>query len=315
MHLPPLKIYKFTFSLLALDDMYLPEYKGSMFRGAFGWSFRNAVCVTKNPVCTNCIIQNQCSYFNVFETEIPQNDVWFLQGVKKIPHPFVIHPPLTKERNFEKGAIIKVGLTIFGSAINYLPFFVHTFQKMGERGISYKRSKFKVLNMVNNRDDETETLLFNIETGILKNDFKPVSIEPEINIEKVSLNFLTPFRVQNRGEILTDSAFVNAELLLSTIQRRYYALSKLFGEENDFEYPLLDEIKNVEVVENNLEIYRWHRLSNRQKTEIDMSGFVGSLSLAGDLKPYAEVLSVGEKINIGKNTVFGLGKYKMEINN
>jgi hypothetical protein len=87
----PLDIYKFNFKLMALEDMKLPIYKGPVFRGAFGITFRKAVCVTKGKNCFNRIISSQCSYFNIFETEVEQHDIPFLKGVKKTPHPFVMN--------------------------------------------------------------------------------------------------------------------------------------------------------------------------------------------------------------------------------
>ncbi len=291
--------------------MRLPEYKGSMFRGAFGWSFRNAVCVTKQPSCGNCLLQQQCGYFKIFETELPQNDIWFLKGVRKIPHPFVLHPPLSKKQYYTKGELLKIGLTLFGSAINYLPFFVYTFKKMGELGISYNKNKFKLLNVTNNFGRDSEKVIYDNLTGILKNDSSPVSYSSIDKKDKIKINFITPFRIQALGKVIASPFKVSPELLIRALQNRYYSLAKLFGEPDEIEYPLIDNSLDIEVEENKLLFYNWERYSSRQKTKMPFGGFIGSLTLKGNLESLMPLLAAGEKTNIGKNTVFGLGEYKI----
>jgi len=312
--IPQLQIYKFNFIIQCLDDSTLPEYKGSLLRGVFGTAFRQATCITKEKTCDNCIIKNNCSYFNVFETEMPSNNAWFLQGIKKTPHPYVIHPPLDTKRYFNKGELITFGVTIFGKYIKDFPYFVYAFILAGKIGISFKRSKFKLL-FVDNITLNESIRIYNDSTGQLLTGYKKIDIDGFDNeiedINTITLNFITPLRIQELG-LLTDKNKITPELIIRTIERRIFLVSTLFCNNNaiDIKTPINDFIK---ISENNLYFYDWERFSNRQNTKMPMGGFKGTLTLTGNIKSFYPLIKLGSLTNIGKNSVFGLGCYEIIV--
>jgi hypothetical protein len=314
--LPDFYLYNFNFLLEAAEDMRLPEYKGSMFRGAFGWSFRNSVCMTKKPDCTGCILQQQCAYFKIFETEIPDNNIWFLKGVKKVPHPFIIHPPRETKNDYKKGELIKVGLTIFGNMINFFPFFIFNFIKMGELGIGVNRSKFSLISVMNLDQDGSEFVVYGTSGSLVKNEFCKISMDNSASghqeAHAVELEFLTPARMQREGRVIADKRKVTFDLLVSLLERRLYALSHLFCDKDLYAYPRFITADKASITENNLYFYDWERYSSRQGRKVEMSGFKGKIKIEGELSEFMPLLKIGERINIGKNTLFGLGQYKME---
>jgi hypothetical protein len=83
MKYPDLDIYRFRIRLKLNGDLVTPRYKGSLLRGIFAWSFRNTVCVTKQPVCEGCMLKRECSYFKIFETELPVSHIIILTGNQK----------------------------------------------------------------------------------------------------------------------------------------------------------------------------------------------------------------------------------------
>ncbi len=115
MKIPILKISKFRFKLKVIDQLNVPEYKGSMIRGAFGATFRSVSCAINEKTCDNCILKSQCIYFKIFETELPNLNYQYLKGVKKVPHPFVLHPPLNDSKTYKIGEYFEIGLTLFGN--------------------------------------------------------------------------------------------------------------------------------------------------------------------------------------------------------
>ncbi len=292
--------------------MTLPEYKGSLFRGVFGTAFRQTTCITKQPTCDNCIVKTNCPYFKVFETEIPENNAWFLAGIKKTPHPYVIHPPIETKTNYKAGDYITFGLTVFGKYINDLPFFVYSFILAGKIGISYKRSKYKLM-FVDNICNNKFTRIYNDTLGQLSTTYSPVDIKAtlseDVNYNNITLNFLTPLRIQEKG-LIRDKNLITKELLIRTIERRILIISNLFCNN------LVDDIKTpinnaISITNNNLYYYDWSRYSNRQKTKMEMGGFKGDITLTGDISKFYNLIKLGELTNIGKNTVFGLGKYEV----
>ena len=42
-----------------------------------------------------------------------------------------------------------------------------------------------------------------------------------------------------------------------------------------------------------------------------MGGFVGEITLEGDLNPFSELLRAAEVVHVGKGTTFGLGKVEI----
>jgi len=53
------------------------------------------------------------------------------------------------------------------------------------------------------------------------------------------------------------------------------------------------------------------RYSRRQERRIPMGGLVGSVTYRGPLDEFLPWLALGEHVHVGKNTVFGMGKYRL----
>ncbi len=51
------------------------------------------------------------------------------------PHPFVIEPPLTIEKDLKKGSSFDFNLLLFGDVNKNIPYFIYAFDQMGEIGI------------------------------------------------------------------------------------------------------------------------------------------------------------------------------------
>ncbi|MBZ0181535.1 MAG: CRISPR system precrRNA processing endoribonuclease RAMP protein Cas6 [Melioribacteraceae bacterium] len=314
-NIPQIPVYKFKFQLEALEDMNLPKYKGSMFRGAFGTAFRRSVCVTKLKFCDNCILKSQCSYFNIFETEIPGNNIKVLNKVKKHPHPFVLHPPLEQRREYSRGEVINLNLTIFGKYITHFPYFLLTIIKMGQSGISYKRCKLEVLNVTNLLSDHGTKIIYKNADSKLNTKYEPINFTnilklfPSKNAD-IKLRFLTPLRIQNGSNIIYDKGLINFDLIFRNVLRRLNIISKLYC---DSEEEINLYLPDIITLENKLKLFKWERYSNRQQDKIEMNGFVGSIIFKGVSPEAVKLIKLASFMNIGKNTVFGLGEYDLEI--
>ena len=77
---------RFRFCLRALDDISLPAYKGSTFRGAFGVAFKKVVCIHRERVCSTCLLKSKCVYSYIFETP-PPPDTSRMRKYPYAPHP------------------------------------------------------------------------------------------------------------------------------------------------------------------------------------------------------------------------------------
>ena len=140
------RLAKFRFTICAKEHIRFPTYKGSAFRGGFGYAFKRVVCVTKNRECDDCLLKQKCIYSYIFETPPPQ-DTEMLRLYPKVPHPFVIEPPITEKQTFEPGEEFSFHLILIGQAIDYLPYFIYTFTELGKQGIGQGRGKYDLLHV------------------------------------------------------------------------------------------------------------------------------------------------------------------------
>jgi len=126
------QIVKLSFLFQALEELYLPIYKGSTFRGSFGHAFKKVCCILKLNSCDNCRLISHCPFAYLFETYIPQS-AEIMRKYPKAPHPFIIIPPLTENRVFKKGALFLTDAVLIGRAIKFFPILFMLLKKWVDR--------------------------------------------------------------------------------------------------------------------------------------------------------------------------------------
>lgn len=301
---------KFSIKIKALDDLFLPNYKGSTFRGGFGNAFKRVVCPLKEQQCNECPLREKCVYFYVFETSPDENSMILnMNKYEKVPHPFVIEPPLQSDLLVKKLETISFGLILIGNALDYLPYFIYTFERLGEIGIGKGRGKFSLVSV-----NAEEKVVYN--KGILiKTPIKKIEIFDKFSennqIISLSLRFLTPVRIKYNRDFVDDLDF---HILIRNLLRRLSLLGFFHCGKQSFSFNIKDLInlsENIKKVQSNLKWFDWERYSSRQKTKMFMGGLVGEVTYEGDITPFIEILKAGEILHVGKGTSFGLGKYEL----
>lgn len=311
------ELAEFIFKIEPEEELHLPPFKGSAIRGGFGYAFRKATCVTKKQDCHECILKAKCVYSYVFETPIPP-DTKIMRKYTSAPHPFVFEPPIDGKEVYEKGEELSFGLTLFGKAIDYLPYFIYAFDELGQMGLGTGRGKFQIKDIFDLELNGKKNQIYDGEKKILKNKSHPsvFLISPEETKEvlkpcsNITLQFLTPTRLKSDGKLTLDIDFTT---LFRNLLRRISLLSYFHcGEELNLNYrDLIEQSESVKVTERRLKWYDWERYSSRQKTTMKLGGFTGVVAFKGDLTRFLPYLQLGEHIHLGKNTGFGLGKYKI----
>ena len=322
---------RFSFQLRAIDPLRLPRYKGSTFRGGFGHAFKKVVCAIRGKPCSECSLKMKCVYVYIFETMPPEGSE-ALRNYKSIPHPFIIEPPEDTRCNYEPGEVLSFNLILIGKAVDYLPYFIYTFEELGRIGIGKGRGKYElkeincdgkqIYNSVDRQLKQTPPCSPSIlnapqpplklrggaEGGEVTSD---LLLTRTTGTDTVSLNFLTPARIIVHGDLVVDLEF---HQLIRNLLRRISNLSYFhcgLRLEIDFK-GLIEKAEKVETVHRELGWYDWERYSARQETRMKLGGFIGTIGFKGGLKPFIPFLSLGEIIHIGKGTSFGLGRYRLE---
>lgn len=306
---------RFEFILKSLDTIYMPVYKGSTLRGGFGHAFKKVVCVRRDGNCETCLIKGRCFYSYVFETP-PLPDSIKMRKYPYAPHPFVITPPLEEKRTYLPNDLFRFELTLIGKAIDFLPYFIYTFDELGRMGIGKGRGKYRLEEVRDAHIGEGEGVIYTDKDKTLKNTFKLFNVD-NLPTQKfypssffLHLNFLTPTRLKFDGALTPKLEF---HILIRNLLRRISLLSYFHCEEElSIDYKgVIDQAKSVTIQQEALRWVDWERYSNRQETRMKMGGFIGSIIFEGDVNPFAPFLLLGEQIHVGKGTSFGLGKYKI----
>lgn len=295
------KLSKYTFNLIAHEDMMLPTNKASTLRGGFGNIFKKLNCINKQrKKCISCPVQNTCAYAYVFETS----------EYSQKPRPYIIEVPFNDKRNYKKGETIKFKIVLLGKATNYLPHFIFSFIELGKKGLTKNNYKF-TLDKVFDIDNK---LIFAdnqiIEKGRILT-WQDIIDNTKLNIQdKLTLNFVTPLRISYYKKLVSDITF---ELLMKKLTKRINDIYKYHCEtSNQIDYKeLIKNAKNIEVSFNNLKWKDWTRYSNRQKKTMLFGGLLGNITFKGNFEEFLPYLLLGSFIHVGKNCTFGQGKYEI----
>lgn len=289
------------------QDAVLPPYKGSTFRGGFGLALKRTVCALKRQDCPSCLLRDSCLYARVFEVKPPEHQYKRLAAA---PHPYLIKPPLEKDRHYPAGSSFDFELVLFGQFNQSLPYFIYAMKQLGEKGIGKGQARFSVDNVTSD-----EQVIFNKEQAQLSIPqqlpmltLKPSPAQPAT----VTLHLLTPLRLKHQGQLARTLDF---QTLMRAVLRRVSALMSHYGEgEPSLDYrQLIADAAQVTTIDNRLNWHDWQRYSNRQQEAMQFGGLTGNITFDPVPGEYLPLLEFVSQVSLGKQTSFGLGQFVLEI--
>jgi hypothetical protein len=296
--------------LIGKTALDLPEFAGSTIRGAFGNILKETVCVQPGTQCQHCVLSNRCIYTYLFEGE------WYFSDGDRpqsgVPQPFVFEPPTDQNALSEKET--RLGLLLYGEAIDCLPYFTYCFARLGQWGLGRNRSIFELHGV---RDlFNKDALITQGNKGIIKQKPKTKTWQDynqqALCMGKTTLcqiELLTPLRVKQEGRLQNQ---VDFDLLIRAIIRRWQLLCKYYGSQGYKNIEVSEILEGAKMINSGTLNLRWQekeRYSRRQGQRMMMGGMVGIMECEGELEPFLPWLILGQDLHVGKNTSFGLGKY------
>ncbi|MCP1123843.1 CRISPR system precrRNA processing endoribonuclease RAMP protein Cas6 [Bacillus sp. 3103sda1] len=309
-----LQAIKLRITIQALDSGAMPKNSSSIFRGMWGREIRKRTCIYPNLSCEKCSYMLNCAYGSIFE---PISAVFAPElafQTRYLSPPLVVEAPVFNEEFWSKGQEKQLEIILFGENSSYARYFVDTLDIIGKQyGIGSKRIKFHISKV---EHVSKAGFVTRVTSSQLKDDQLPVEWwgwkEPTHEISQVMIQIQTPTRLLKSGYVIRD---MDAEVFLQTCVRRTQYLCKLYGE---IKHPLLKEdlndiINSIHCSYAEGKWEDWHRYSAKQQKSMNLGGVVGMFQLQGDLKKLVPYLQCGSFSHIGKQTVFGLGKYKVWI--
>jgi len=306
-------LQKYRFSCTVSEEMLLFQQKGSSLRGLFGSTLKMVSCRNRGEPCYDCQWQDLCSFRCIFEPA-PLLDDPHAGKYNDYPRPYVLIPPLDGKRIYRRGDEFVFGLVLIGSANEHLHTVVRTVEQMGARGFEKGGGAFIIREIAFDNGPGKQEAFYSggIPTRtpcvLAWEDFETLSLAGDI----IHIFLETPLRrkIRNHLAVTAPSFSEFAKLLFeraSLLNFRYC----------DGPYPesfdnYLNETCNVCMVPPlQLQWIDFERYSRRQKAKMQLGGITGTISYKGDVSSFIPLLHLGEYINIGKSTTFGLGKFKL----
>src|SRR5712671_4362759 len=234
-----LPVNRYEFHLRSTSEVLLPLFLGSALRGAFGHALKGTVCIMSHGDCTRCFLSERCVYPRVFET-IAERENGLLSKNNDAPRPFIFVPPipnigsefmrgrddlLRRRLLVSNGEALVFGLSLFGKAIEELPFVIHAIGSMAQRGLGAERGSF-VLEAVqalgangscepvytpecSRIKPHTQTTL-----GALTRT-RLAQLGRSSGLDTLTLSFITPTRIRTRRGVADTTDFSKLVSMLS----------------------------------------------------------------------------------------------------
>lgn len=254
----------------------------------------------------------------VFETIKPQPSVW-MKKYDRVPHPFILHPPSLFSREYVGGESFTFQFTLFGAAIEYLPYLILSWEQMGLQGLGKDRLPMRLLavRLLSLSGGPAQVIFTPGHTlqgtpdqwGVALNTLVPA--HPSKRKTTLLIHWQTPVRLSaSSGPVLREIPF---SLLLSGLLRRLSMLAYFHaGIQADVDFRALTEgAASLRIVHSELRWQNLPRYSNRQKKFMNFGGLTGSLGYEAGACAFLPLLRLGQWLHVGKNTSFGLGQYRL----
>jgi len=266
-------------SVLIKTGEDVPFFIGSQIRGAFGYALKKVTCINPSYQCKDCFAKDNCLYWEFYEQK---------------------NRPLKYRLDFKLARpYYDFDIYLFADATKKLPYVISALHMMvSKNGLGKDRKTYQNFDIYINDKHINK----NHKIEIPKESIKTFQID-KIH-QDIKLQFLTPLRMKKHNQFIRKEELELKDLVNSIYQRQM----QLIGQKpKKFPYEIEGKI-----VKKDLNFKELTRMSNRQKTTMNMGGLMGEIEITGMNDKAFHVLKLGELIGVGKQTVFGLGKIKVE---
>lgn len=257
----------------------LPAFKGSMLHGWLG--------------------------HQLLKQDKPLYNLLYAEHGQQQPKPYAIacHDHRTA---FPEQATLSVEITLFGSATQVADRLVHALSTH-PLGLGSQRLRISLQSMASHTP---QGLRLGVHTLPLAAWLRA---EPVSMWQDCVLQLTSPLRIKQKGRIVRHEV-PSLSLLLSQVQRRL-ALITAFWVDDDpawqdvFTHPV--PLGDHRTLKSPLYFEDWQRYSRSRQELLPFGGVMGELCYQGDIYHALEWLQVGQFLQLGGKTTFGLGCYRL----
>ncbi len=321
-------IYHLRFTVEVETTIVMDTFKGSALRGAWQSHLRTLYCAQTDN--TDPLHQTLCPVCYLLSRET---------GSGEDRRPYAFLPPLTTQTTFKPGERFTFGISLFGQAVQFLPYLVLAVGQMGQaqgigkaihdsaRARNSRRGTFQLVNIteVNLINGQEYTLLAEGSTmvqmpqcAVTSQQITEKSAEIAQQLAttdyRLLVNFLTPTRIVRDERLVKQPHFAP---FFARLVDRVSALRHQFSDD----VPLTREekgdlLKRADQVQLAVDKTRWWDIkghSARLGRTQPLGGYVGQAVYQAPAlavwRPLLPWLLWGQGTQVGKNVVKGCGWY------
>jgi len=313
---PQPHVTRLTATIEATQPVHWPHFAGSALRGAFGRALRRAACITGQRECTGCPLRNTCAYGVVFDPAAPAQPLHpsFQDGLPR----YLIEPPALGASELRPGHSQRFALVLLPGTGSHLALLQHGLRAAVEQELM-RPGLFRLTDL-----QVSQTTLQATEPPALK--------VPPHTPSHITLQWRTPLRLQHLGKPLFKPAALDATTLVRALLRRQLQWQQLTqpAHPSPAEPPAAPAAPNANsegpaalqaaaLCTLDTQHLQWHDLerhSGTQGRKLPLGGLLGSATLHGPthaLHHLLPLLYLGEQLHMGKETVMGLGRYRLSL--
>lgn len=298
-------ISRITVTLQTTQAVAWPHFAGSTLRGAFGRALRRVACVTGQSTCAGCPLRSSCAYGVVFDPAPPVEPLHpsFKDGLPR----YLIQAPALGACLLPPGSSQTFNLVLLPGTREHLPLIEHALQSTVNHELM-QTGWFRL----------TSTQYSEISIGSNAPEVTASNVANDKHSTRISLRWISPLRLQQQGKPVFRPGQLDALGLVRALQRRQLQWCQISGQPA----PNADTCTRVQTSAasactldtHHLQWHDLHRHSSTQNQKLPLGGLIGSATLSGPtaaLQSLLPLLQLGEHLHIGKETVMGLGRYRL----
>lgn len=305
---PLLKIELTVCTSKPIDSQQL---SGKRLRGAFGKQLLHLSCVTHRNGNCHCPASINCAYSSVFAPQPPGKPLHpsFQNGIPA----YIIHAPIGLAHTIVAGTQTTLSITLLPPAQPHRQMVEKALGSALEHIGNESRHESRNGNcpVISVLDSSTHQL---IVPELHQSHSQEATSSTAETGDTIALHCITPLRLQSRGKPVFNPAHITPQLLTQALIRRHMQWCQLTHQPLPDYSPYTQAAQHTRISQNALQWQDDRRYSHRQRKSIPLGGLVGSFNLQNTsqaLQTLLPLMQIGSLLSIGKETVFGMGRYQL----
>ncbi len=272
---------------------------------SFAAHFKAACCPDLLEICTTCRERVRCPFHLLFGQEL-SSDPETVRLHQKPSLPFSLYVNGIDGNS----SLVTVGMSVIGSAVNYIAFFHTALLRVVETGVGTLRPAAKYTLRCYSLDyqgvrQEIKSAVSLPESIILLSGEH--ILQNTVHSGTITLDLKSPLRLLSSGSIAHRFDF---GMFFCSQLRRCSSLCAYYGAgELDLDFAGLSKAaQDVAVLEDKTNYTQppWSKRPNN-------AGVTGTAECAGLVEPMHSMLILGSYFNAGKGATFGSGFHQIEV--